>query len=132
MQTELIAGVRVRDDDDEVLRLLAAVPPCYPGRVMCLAICNEDGEPYRLVRSLGVREWVHIGLALAAQGFRDQEQASEFADTAFDGLYVRVREACGLPTAGAVAALPVRAWRWTAEHWPAQDWRSGFAAARRA
>ena len=132
MQTELIASVRARDDDDEVLRLLAAVPPCYPGRVMCLAICNEDGEPYRLVRCLGVREWVHVGLALAAQGFHDQEQTREFADTSFDGLYVRVGEACGLPGGGAAMALPARAWRWTAEHWPAHDWWPGSATTRRA
>ena len=89
--TRLIEDATVREDDEELLRVITqALAASIEGVTMFqIAIANEAGHPYRYVEVYGLNQLVRVNEALQRMGFVDQAPNDGGKVRGYDSLFVK-------------------------------------------
>lgn len=88
MQTQLIEGVSLRSNDDELLAAINKKSREGGGLTMSIGIRNDAGEVYRSVKTLGMGEFIAVVSLLADQfGMTDELAEKTGMRWGFDAIF---------------------------------------------
>lgn len=104
-RTELLPGIPLSKADGRVLRALLQIAlPSPAGTEFRVAVKNEAGEIYRLIKLYGLKEKANFEEAMRGAGFDDERAVLRANITGYDCVYRNERAALkkgeGRPEAG--------------------------------